>query len=1300
MTPESQAIYLNAVPLLVLGGLYLLAAATLAPLAWRERTRVGDLEFTLALVFPAGGVAATIFGIAVLADAEAGPVGGSAWLGLAAVVFAGVPVLLYFSRWRDRALLLTGAHRARAAEARQTEQARVREQIDALTTALARVEEEHELAALVSERVTAVLGCDFAAFASIEERGATGLAAWQNGAEAAWWREVRIDFEAESSAIESVAFEAAPLAIYDVASSLQVNRRLADKVGARSVAFAPAIAGERVVAVLVAATTGDRHAFSREEMTLLQELGAESALALERVRSAFELQAALERERLVARITQRMRSALDVDALLAVAVNEVGEALGGNRCFVRLGERVEELTIVSEWLSAGTAPVGDRTLQLPVSNRATAERRSVAISDIEADPSLDAHASHGRDGLRALDARAVLASPILVFEEVIGSLSVHAAERRAWTRGDTLLLESVAHELGLALHAVRLLDENRRGVAQQAALVKAGEALSAELELDSVINRLVEEALPLVGADAADCWLLEEDRIMLRCRAVRGLPASEVGRRIAPEGTMAEAIAAEAPVLKRDFARTEDPPPSASYREFAETMDAPIVSGGEVRGVLGVCSREHGRFDERDLELLEALARLAALALGNAEAFAERSRQARVQKGFYRIASVLGEPLSLADALDAAALAASEALGGEFAAVLALRGATLALAGSEALPPELERTLGEGLSPEEEPVLHTAAVDERVLAAPAVATDERFGAHWRALAGRLGYESLLAIPLPGDETALVLVFFAEQRRFSDDDLELARHLARAASGSLERSALFEEERTARSLAQQLARTGALLASELDPAAVLEAVARAAPEIVGADACAIRTVEEDELVVAALAGVTDDLVGTRAPANDRLSGDVAESQAPVANEDAGGDDRLVEADPVLARGFRAYLGVPITGAQGGLTGVLSLYAREPRVWRAEEIEAVRALAMNASAALANAELYQRVALEKERSFAILSNIADGIVAVDRDGSVVLWNAAAEEITGVPAVEALGRTPRQVLGRELEETGSGPGDRLVSILRGGDEIWLSLTEAVMRDPAGAVAGRIYAFRDISADRLVEQMKSEFVSTVSQELRRPLTSIYGFAETLLREDILFGEQERRTFLRYIASESERLTAIVDALLNAARLDSGDLQISVAPTDVGAAVAEVVSDAGDDGHVFVVDLPAEPLAAAADPEKLRQVLMNLVENAVRYSPGGGRVTVAARLRDDRVEISVADEGVGVPQAEQERIFRKFYRADPSGGTGLGLFIVRGLVNAMGGRIWVTSPGEGRGAAFTFELPVAGKTESEPERV
>ena len=301
----------------------------------------------------------------------------------------------------------------------------------------------------------------------------------------------------------------------------------------------------------------------------------------------------------------------------------------------------------------------------------------------------------------------------------------------------------------------------------------------------------------------------------------------------------------------------------------------------------------------------------------------------------------------------------------------------------------------------------------------------------------------------------------------------------------------------------------------------------------------------------------------------------------------------------------------------------------------------------------------------------------------------------------AGDALGRTTAEVLQRALEAGDGAPaeGDRLVSIRRGGDEAWLSVTEAVMHDPAGAVAGRIFAFRDISTERVVEQMKSDFVTAVSHELRTPLTSIYGFAETLLRQDVLFGDEERQTFLRYIASESERLTGIVDQLLNVARLDTGDLQVNLAPTDVRAVVSDVVRSAEQaanaNGHRFVLDLPEDPLDAEADADKLRQILANLVDNAVKFSPGGGTVTVGARLADERVEVRVVDEGIGIPEEERRRIFTRFYRGESvgrgpgTGGTGLGLFIAQGLVSAMGGRIAVDSV-EGEGSSFSFELPLA----------
>ena len=324
------------------------------------------------------------------------------------------------------------------------------------------------------------------------------------------------------------------------------------------------------------------------------------------------------------------------------------------------------------------------------------------------------------------------------------------------------------------------------------------------------------------------------------------------------------------------------------------------------------------------------------------------------------------------------------------------------------------------------------------------------------------------------------------------------------------------------------------------------------------------------------------------------------------------------------------------------------------------------------------------------------MADGIVAVDRDERIVLWNAAAERITGVPPEEALGRTVPEVLQRELRsESGGAAGDRLVPIRRGDNEVWLSLTEAVMRDPAGETAGRIFAFRDISAERVVEQMRSDFVSTVSHELRAPLTSIYGFAATLLREDVQFEEEERNVFLTYIESEAQRLTTIVDKLLSVARLDAGDLQLEIAPVDVRVARLRgrrprPRGRGRERARVRRSTCPRRRCRRAPTRRSCARCSLNLVDNAVRFSPGGGtrhgrRTRGAAR----RSCSASSDEGVGIPDNEQERIFSKFYRVGDAqtGGTGVGLFIAQGLVSALGGRITVRSA-EGRGSSFVVELP------------
>ena len=339
------------------------------------------------------------------------------------------------------------------------------------------------------------------------------------------------------------------------------------------------------------------------------------------------LQAALERERLVGEISRKVRSELDLDSVLEVAVAETGRAVGVIRCFIRLGEPGEPMPIRAEWDAPGVAPVGPAAAErLPVSNLAALERRTVAVGDVESAEELDDPALGGRETLLALGTKAVLATPIVVFGRMIGIFGLHRAESGDWGAEDVALAETVAGEVGLAIHTARLLRENERRVEEQAALLKAAHALTSDLRFESVLQRLVDEVTPLLRADAADCYLYEPDLRVLRCAAVTGLPGELVGKTVpVGHGLTGRAVEAGRPVVANDYDSLEHPIAQEAYRDFRRAVVAPITWRGEVRGVLGIGARSAERFfDEADAELLDAFARLAALALHNAESFEER----------------------------------------------------------------------------------------------------------------------------------------------------------------------------------------------------------------------------------------------------------------------------------------------------------------------------------------------------------------------------------------------------------------------------------------------------------------------------------------------------------------------------------------------------------------------------------------------------------------------------------------------------------------------------------------------------
>ena len=369
---------------------------------------------------------------------------------------------------------------------------------------------------------------------------------------------------------------------------------------------------------------------------------------------------------------------------------------------------------------------------------------------------------------------------------------------------------------------------------------------------------------------------------------------------------------------------------------------------------------------------------------------------------------------------------------------------------------------------------------------------------------------------------------------------------------------------------------------------------------------------------------------------------------------------------------------------GLVGLMAAAVRNARLHEQAQGEA---------AARARAEA---TAAAREQAARVLEAVGDGVTMVDDQGRLRFWNQAAELITGHAREDVVGRPADEVLSEWSTIAMEIPISEEAELARpvtlpvevDGSELWLSFV--AVRSPNGIV----YTFRDLTVDRGLEVAKSDFIATLSHELRTPMTAVLGAAKTLLRDDIELGPERRKQLLEMIGAQGTRLTQITEEVLLANRLDRGDLRIDSERVDLSRLVAHAVQTMRQDAPESVSLSAAANggVEAVGDPDRIEQVLVNLIDNAVKYSPEGGEVVVRAVPSAVSVRVEVVDQGMGISPAEQEAVFEKFYRGDPQhlsvpGGTGLGLYICRELVHRMGGSIGVRSrPGEG--STFWFDLP------------
>ncbi len=778
-------------------------------------------------------------------------------------------------------------------------------------------------------------------------------------------------------------------------------------------------------------------------------------------------------------------------------------------------------------------------------------------------------------------------------------------------------------------------------------------------------------------------------------------------------------------------------------------LGVPLTAGEAVLGVLVLENYTTPEaFGEGDITFARSLARQAALTVQNARLYRAAEQRARQLEALANISA------TLTSSLDSQQIVQS--LLEEFARVLPYDSATLWLRENDRLRVVAARGFGDdeeriGLTARvEDSALYEAMVRERrpILVAD-TATDPRFPSF-----PDYPVRSWLGIPLIARDEVIGLLSLDrhEVNAYRAQHLELATTLARQAAVALENAQLYEQarqtseelerrvaERT-QDLAREHERVEALLrittelSVSLDLDRVLQRALALVNDFVGADRGVILLVapDSDQLILRASLGSEEPLPPGGKPSPFRLgeglAGWVIANREAVVIPDLTRDERWVPHSDRLEE-HKSAIAVPLTVSEDAL-GAMLLLSHQRNAFDEDQLRLVAAAANQVAAAINNAELYRLIRDQAERlgamlraqqveaskSRAILESIADGVLVTDAAHRIVLLNPAAGRILGLEPKEVLNRPAVEYIGvygaagrrwaEAVQEWSQRPPSEgrgeslLVERLNLEDGRIVSVHVApVLLDEE--FLGTVSIFRDITREVEVDRLKSEFVATVSHELRTPMTSIKGYVEVLLMGAAGPITDEQRRFLNIVKANTDRLGVLVNDLLDISRIEAGKVDLSLQPLDVRELLEEahqyVRRRSQEEAKPMEVVIQVEealPLIQA-DPERLRQIIINLVDNGYNYTPAGGRVELRARRQGEELVVEVTDNGIGIPPTDHERVFERFYRGEQAlvmgvAGTGLGLSIVKQLVEMHGGRIWVQSEGvPGKGSTFGFALPL-----------
>ncbi|MGA2505457.1 MAG: GAF domain-containing protein [Anaerolineales bacterium] len=1135
----------------------------------------------------------------------------------------------------------------------------------------------------------------------------------------------------------------------------------------QSAVYVPLVVGDQARGLICLINIEREHAFNDSDVRLLQTLANSMSVALENARLFNETQRLLKETEqrnselaFLNSISDAMSSSLDVKVLTHIVGDKVREIFNSDFSIIMLLDRKTNLIHIPYEYDANEGGDIDYVEPFPLGKGLSSEviltGQPLMAGTLEEEIAKGAYfppeiIAKGK----GFYSQSWLGVPITVKDQALGLIALSDARDHAFNDSHLRLMQTLSSNVGVAIENARLFQEEQQRVAELAVINSVQAALAAELNIQGIYDTVGDKIREIFHN--TDLGI----RIYDPTTNLEHFPYTyENGKRIIldpdqlPEkGFSAHVLRTlETLVINENMEQATEK--YGSYTIPGTNMEqsavyVPLVVGDQARGLISLVNmeREHA-FNDSDVRLLQTLANSMSVALENARLFNETQRLLKeTEQRATELATVNTLSQALASATELNMLI--ELTGDQMKRAFAADIVYVALLDPQNKMIHFPYSFGEQM---ESMPLGEGWTSKILQSGKPLLINKDMHARRAAQGVKLtGKESLsyLGVPIFANQQAIGVISVQSVKKegqFSEDDMRLMTTLASNVGVAIEKARLNEETQRRAREAAAIAEVGREISATLDLPTVLERIAGRALDLLKGDTSAVYLPDEDGKnfrAIAAVGAVANEVMVDTVHLGEGIIGDSVKRGVAELVADTSRDPRArqIPGTPYPDIAERMMVAPLIAGDQ--VTGIMTIWREGGQEFTPLELEFLTGLSRQATIAIQNARLFSEVQNQRKFSETLIDFLPDAMVVISREGSVISWNRAMEEMTGVKASDMLGKDNYEyalpfygerrpilidlVLIPQSEfEAKYAEIHRVGNILIGetytpslkGKGRYLYATASALHDSKGNIVGAIETIRDITERKQAEvelqnaketaeaanASKSAFLAMMSHEIRTPMNAVIGMSGILLDTELT---NEQREFAEIIRNSGDALLGIINDILDFSKIEAGKMELENQPFDlrevVESALDLIAPKAVEKGLdiAYIID-DGVPPAILGDVTRLRQVLINLLGNAVKFTEKGEVVVNVSSVKEKlgtgkpgaiALKFSVRDTGIGIPPDRMGRLFQSFSQADSStsrkyGGTGLGLAISKRLTGMMGGDLWAESSGvPGEGSAFQFTI-------------